>query len=91
MKKILIAGILVAIVLVSIGIVTASDLLGTGDVTGENGKECICLRDSEGNCILNGEGNCICEEQCTVEQCINQNMNGKCLINNNSNGCCKRN
>jgi len=91
MKKILIVGILVTIILVSIGIVTAGNLLGKGDVIGENDKECICLRDGEGNCILDGEGKCICEGQCTLEQCINQNMNGKCLINNNPNGCCKRN
>ena len=86
---------MVAIVLVSIGLATAGNLLGTSDVTGENDNirdgECICLRDGEGNCILNVEGNCICEGQCSIEQCINQNMNGKCLNNNNSNGCCKRN
>lgn len=91
MKKILIAGILVALILVSIGLVTAGNLLGTGDVTGVNNKECNCICDGQGNCICEGEGNCICDGQCNAEKCCNQYMNGKCLQNNNSNSCCKRN
>jgi|GEM_PF-6853291 len=61
MKKILIAIIFVSIILISIGIVTAGNLLGKGNVIGENDKECICLRDGKGNCILDGEGKSICE------------------------------
>lgn len=91
MKKILIVGILVSIVLVSIGLVTASNVFGTGDVTSESDKECSCICDGQGNCICMGEGNCICDGQCNAAQCCNQYMNSKCLHNNNSNGCCKIN
>jgi len=79
MKKILIVGIFVFVVLMSIGLVTAGNIFGTDDVAGKSDN------------ILNAECNCICDGQCNAEQCFNQYMNGKCLQNNNSNGCCKMN
>ncbi|MCJ7571656.1 MAG: hypothetical protein MUO82_07245 [Candidatus Thermoplasmatota archaeon] len=91
MKKILIVGILVAIVLVSIGLVTAGNLLGTGNVISDSNKECKYICDGQGNCTCDGRCNCTYGGQCNIGQCCNQYMNSKCLINNNSNGCCKKN
>lgn len=79
MKKILIVGIFVFVVLMSIGLVTAGNIFGTDDVASESGN------------IRNGEYNCICKGQCNAEQCFNQYMKGKCLQNNYSNGCSKIN
>jgi hypothetical protein len=95
MKKILIVGILIAVVLVSIGLVTAGNIFGTNDVTSESDNirngECNFICNGQGNCICVREGSCICDGQCNTEQCCNQYMNDKCLQNNNSNGCCKIN
>ena len=87
MKKILIVGILVAIALVYIGLVTAGNVFNSGDGT----SECNCICDGQGNCICEGNGQCICDGQCNAEQCRNQYMNGNCLKNSNPNGCCKIN
>ena len=88
MKKILIVGILLAIVIVSIGLVTAANVFGQSD---DGTSECNCICDGQGNCICDGEGNCICDGQCNPEQCRIQYMNGNCLKNCNPNGCCKIN
>jgi len=88
MKKILMVGILAAIILVSISLVTAANVFGR---SGDKTSECNCICDGQGNCICEGEGNCICDGQCNPEQCKNQNMNGDCLKNRNPNGCCKIN
>jgi len=85
MKKILIVGLLVAVVLVSIGLVAAGNVLGPGDRNEPDDGTSEC------NCICEGEGNCICEGQCNAEQCCNQYMNGNCLKNSSPNGCCKIN
>ncbi len=90
MKKVLTATILITLVLVSIGLATAGNLLGSNNTTGECSKEnCVC--DGQGKCIYNREGNCVCNGQCNAKQCCNQNLNNRCLLNNNLNGCCKSN
>jgi len=88
MKKILIVGILIAIVLVSIGLVTAANVFGQSD---DRTNECNCICDGQGNCLCEGGGNCLCDGQCNPKQCRNQYMNGCCLKNSNPNGCCKIN
>jgi hypothetical protein len=104
MRKILIAGILVAVVLASIGLVTAGNGFGPGDGTGESDKVCdddgygpgdgTCngdgSRDCESNCKQFGEGNGICDGQCDGKLNKNQYNKGNCWKNSNSNGCCKR-
>jgi len=100
MRKIMIAGILVAIVIASIGLVTA----GNGFVPGDGTDECenVCdgsgdgtcdgdgIGECKGNCKQYGEGDSICDGQCDGEQNNNQYARGKCSKNSNSNGCCKR-
>ena len=88
MKKILIVGLLVAIALVSIGLVTAGNVFGQ---SGDGTNECNCICDGQGNCVCEGQGNCVCDGQCDGEQCKNQYMNGNCLKNSNPTGCCKIN
>ena len=105
MRKILIAGTLVSIILASIGLVTAGNGFGPGDGTGECDNVCnddgygpgdgTCdgegTGEGEGNCKQNGEGNELCNGQCTGELCNNQYNKGKCYKNSNSNGGCRRN
>ena len=103
MRKILIAGILVVIVLASIGLVTAGNGFGPSDGTGESDKVCdddgygpgdgTCdgegTGECEGNCKQNGEGNGICTGECDGEQNKYQYGKGKCYKNQKPNGCCR--
>ncbi len=105
MKKIMIVGIILSIVLVSIGLVTAGNGFGPGDGTGTCDKTCdgdgygpctgTCNGDGPGECTgtckQNGECTGICDSQCTWEKNINQCMKGNNVKNSNSNGCCNRN
>jgi hypothetical protein len=105
MRKILIAGIMVAIVIASIGLVTAGNGFGPGDGTGKCDNICdgegygpgdgICdgegNGDCDGNCKLYGEDNGIGDGQCDGEQNNNQYNRRNCNINSNSNGGCRRN
>jgi hypothetical protein len=79
MKKLLIVEIFVSVALMSMGLVTAGNMFGNDDVA------------SESDNICNNGYNCICDGQCNAKQCFNQYMNGKCLRNNNCDGCCKMN
>jgi hypothetical protein len=102
MKKILMAGILIAIAIASIGLVTAENRFGQVNGIGECNNFCdgegygsgnrICDVEENGNCndncIKNGESNIICDGQCNGEQNIYQYGKGKCYRNSNSNRCC---
>ena len=102
MRKIMIAGILVAIVIASIGLVTAGNGFGPGDGTEDCENICdgdgpgisTCDGDDSGECKVNckqyREEDDICNGQCDGEQNNNQYSKGKCSKNSNSNGCCKR-
>ena len=104
MRKILIAGILVAVVPASIGLVTAVNGFSPGDETDESDNVCdvdgygfgdgTCDGGGTGNCKGNckqyGECNGICDGKCDGELIRNQYNRGNCWKNRNSNGCCKR-
>ena len=103
MRKIFVAGILVAIIIASIGLVTAGNGFGPVDGTGECDNICdgdgygpdgTChgegTGECEGNCKHYGEDNGICDGQCGGELHKNKYNQGKCSKNSNSNGCCKR-
>lgn len=107
MKKIMIAGILVVVIIVSVGLVTAGFGFNSSDRTVENdnvcaGNECgtcdgscdgdgQCTGECKGTCKQNGECTEICDGQGTGKQCTNQNNNENCLTRSNSCGGCRRN
>lgn len=103
MRKIVIVGILIAIVIVSVGLVTAGFGRNPNDGIDDNntiyaGNECGTC---DGNCNGNGQcsgtctstrnqnGECtgICDGEGTGKQCNNQ----QCLTGSNACGGCKRN
>jgi hypothetical protein len=105
MRKMLIAGILVIIAIVSIGLVTAGNGFGSDNGKGECDNVCdgegfgpgdgICdgegTGECNGNCKNYGEGNGLCNGQCDGEQNNNQFEKCNCYRSNNPKGCCRGN
>jgi hypothetical protein len=90
MRKILILGILVAMTIASIGLVTAGNGFGPGDGECVNNKVCDGdgTEECDGNCKQYGEGDDFSDGQCDGEQKRNQYNKGNCNKNMNNRGCC---